>query len=73
MTRMWEYRPLLTVLLYSRVELKEPEACSNEYKPVRQFPDGTEYPRSMGSKGHVRPREVSWRRALGLSSRTEIG
>lgn len=42
---MWECRPLLTLLLLtSRAELKEqvrgPEACSNEYKPVGQFPQG---------------------------------
>lgn len=58
--------------LPSRVELKEqvrsPGACSKESKPVRQFPEDTEV-----SREHVRPREASWKRALGLISRTELG
>lgn len=75
---MWKCRPLLTLLLLtSRAELKEqvrgPEACSNEYKPVGQFPEGTGHLGAVGSRGHVRPREASWKRTLGLISRTEVG
>lgn len=77
MNRMWEYRPLLTLLLTSRAELQEqvrgPEACSDEYKLVRQFLEGTGHSGAVGSRGHERPREASWKRTLGLISRTETG
>lgn len=55
-----------------RAELREqvssPEACSSEY-----FSEGTGYPGAVSYGGYVRLREVSWKRALGLISRTETG